>query len=244
MHVHIQDGDDNKTDAQKLEAFQQETQLLRTKLQELQATNDQLTQAIKIALSEQSVSETGVMESAETAKKLVHMKTMYLQQLNKAMEAREALEASKEEIKKLTLKLDTSKKSLTEKIKDKDHELQQLRRCSAISVEHPPTLSVGEDDLPDDTDPMVYISKLKAALQSKKEQVESLHCQVNSFEQIATQRQQLQSNSKIQSMVVMKLKKRLETVEVRTVYCICIINSQVRGVTRGVLGVLEHPQPA
>ncbi len=216
-----------------MEEFRQETQLLRTKLQELQATNDQLTQAIIIALSERPVSETGVMESADTSKKLVHMKTMYLQQLNKAMEAQEALEESKTVKKKLALKLETLKKSLTEKIQEKDHELQQLRRGSA-SVEHPPTSKslsvdgVDDDDLPDDADPIVYISELKAALKSKKEQVESLRCQVNSFKQIATQRQQLQSNSKIQSMVVLKLKKQLETVEVHTVCytCTCIINSQ------------------
>ncbi len=197
-----------------MDESRQETQLLRTQLQELQATNEQLSEAIKIALSEQPVSETGVMESAETAKKLVHMKTMFLQQLNTAMEVREALEASKEEIKKLTLKLDTSKKSLTEKIQEKDRELQQLRKCSA-SVEHPPTSSVDEYDLLDDADPIVYISELKAALKSKKEQVESLRCQVTSFEQIATQHRQLQSNSKIQSMVVVK---RLETVEVCYMY--------------------------
>ncbi len=208
----MQGGGDNKTDSQKL-------QLLRTQLQELQATNEQLSEAIKIALSEQPVSETGVTESADTSKKLVHMKTMYLQQLNKAMEAQKALEASKEEF---TLKLETSNKSLTEKIQEKDRELQQLRRGSA-SVEHPPTSKslsvdgVDDDDFPDDADPIVCISELKAALKSKKEQVESLRCQVKSFEQVATQRQQLQSNSKIQSMVVVKLKKRLETVEVRTV---------------------------
>ncbi len=213
--MHMQGGDDNKTDSQKL-------QLLRTKLQELQATNEQLSEAIKIALSEQPVSETGVTESADTSKKLVHMKTMYLQQLNKAMEAQKALEASKEEF---TLKLETSNKSLTEKIQEKDCELQQLRRGSA-SVEHPPTSSV-DDDLPDDADPIVCISELKAALKSKKEQVESLRCQVKSFEQVATQRHQLQSNSKIQSMVVVKLKKRLETVEVRTVCYMLTVNSRV-----------------
>ncbi len=196
-----------------MDESRQETQLLRTQLQELQVINDQLTEAIKITLSERPISETGIMEDTETSKKLVHMKTMYLQQLNKAMEAQEALEESKTEKQQLALKLETSKKSLTEKIQEKDHELQQLRRGRA-SVKHPPTSSVDEDDLPDDADPIVCISELKAALKSKKEQVESLRCQVNSFEQIATQRQQLQSNSKIQSMVVVKLKKRLETVEV------------------------------
>ena len=144
---------------------------------------------------------------------------MYLQQLNKAMEAQEALEKSKKEIEKLSVKLETSKNSLTEKIQEKDRELQQLRRGSA-SVEHPPTsksFSVDDDDLPDEADPIVYISELKTALLSKKEQVESLHLQVKSFEQIATQHQQLQTNSKMQSMVVVKLKKQLESVEVHVI---------------------------
>ena len=43
----MQGGDDNRTDAQKLDEFRQETEFLRTQLQELQATNEQLTQAIK-----------------------------------------------------------------------------------------------------------------------------------------------------------------------------------------------------
>ncbi len=144
---------------------------------------------------------------------------MYLQQLNKAMEAQEALEEIKKEMKKLALKLDTSKKLLTEKIQEKDHELQQLRRGSA-SVEHPPpskSFSVDDDDLPDDVDPIVYINELKTALRSKKKQIESLHFQVKSFEQIATQHQQLKTNSKMQSMVVVKLKKQLESVEVHVI---------------------------
>ncbi len=209
----MQGGDDNRTDAQKLDESRQETQLLRSQLQELKVTNEQL---IKIALPERPVSETGVMEDTETSKKLAHMKTMYLQQLNKAMDAQESLEKIKKEMKKLALKLDTSKKLLSKRIQEKDHELQQLRRGSA-SVQHLPTLSVDDDDLPDDVDPIVYISELKTALRSKEEQIESLHFQVKSFEQIATEHQQLQTNSKMQSMVVVKLKKQLETVEVHAI---------------------------
>ncbi len=180
----------------------------QTSNHELVASNAELKEVIRTASGETQISAAGVGEKDEVSKKVAHMKSMYLQQVTKTLEVQDNLEECKKKYKK-------AKAELTEKIQEKDRELHELRTCTG-TPRHPPTTSSFsfDEEIPDDADPATYVGELKSALKVKREQVDFLVEQVKSFETIASQHKHLQQNSKLQSTVVVDLKRKLEAAEV------------------------------
>lgn len=232
MHTCICTLQDNKTDAQKLEDLKKETEDLRktngelseqlkqqqTSNHELVASNAELKEAIRTASGEAQISAAGVGENDEASKKVAHMKSMYMQQVTRNLEVQDELEEFKKEIERYK----KAKAELTDKIEEKDRELRELRGHTTTPSGLPPTAPSFsfDDDMPEDVDSAVYVSELKSALKVQHEQMDSLVQQVKSFESIATQHKQLQQNSKLQSTVVVNLRRKMEAAEVH-MYSMC-----------------------
>ena len=70
------------------------------------------------------------------------------------------------------------------------------------------------DDESSECDDSRSVLELETALQTKDKEIQSLTVQLQTFQQVATQRKQLQEHSKTQSAVVVNLKKELEAAHV------------------------------
>ncbi len=90
----------------------------------------------------------------------------------------------------------------------------KAQRDNRCKVSLPPTSSVGDDDEDEES---TSIAELKAALRTKDKEVQSLSIQLQTFQQVASQRQQLQEHSKAQSTIVVQLKKELAAAQVHMI---------------------------
>ncbi len=111
----------------------------------------------------------------------------------------------------LNIQFDRKEKELIDKIHEKDRQLKVLR-SSHSHISLPPTGSF--DDESRECDDSRSVLELETALQTKDKEIQSLTVQLQTFQQVATQRKQLQEHSKTQSAVVVNLKKELEAAQV------------------------------
>ncbi len=214
MQELLVDQQDNRTDAEKLRdeleevtrkaeqdavTYRQQTKDLQTQVEDLiQRLNDSTTsnvkfqEAIKIAIEQAPPSAGGIQagDEGDSAKLLQLIKGKYLEKVT--------------EIVELKQQFDRKMSNLTEKIHEKDHQLKVQRdNRSRASV----------DDT--DEDEESSIAELRATLRTKDQEIQSLTIQLQTFQQVASQRQQLQEHSKAQSTVVANLKKELAAAQVR-----------------------------
>ncbi len=214
MQELLVDQQDNRTDAEKLRdeleevtrkaeqdavTYRQQTKDLQTQVEDLvrrlndaTTSNVEFQEAIKISIEQASPSAGGIQagDEGDSAKLLQLIKGKYLEKVT--------------EIVELKQRFDRKMSNLTEKIHEKDHQLKVQRdNRSRASV----------DDT--DEDEESSIAELRATLRTKDQEIQSLTIQLQTFQQVASQRQQLQEHSKAQSTVVANLKKELAAAQVR-----------------------------
>ena len=214
MQELLVDQQDNRTDAEKLRdeleevtrkaeqdavTYRQQTKDLQTQVEDLvrrlndaTTSNVEFQEAIKISIEQAPPSAGGIQagDEGDSAKLLQLIKGKYLEKVT--------------EIVELKQRFDRKMSNLTEKIHEKDHQLKVQRdNRSRASV----------DDT--DEDEESSIAELRATLRTKDQEIQSLTIQLQTFQQVASQRQQLQEHSKAQSTVVANLKKELAAAQVR-----------------------------
>ncbi len=214
------DQQDNRTDAEKLRdeleevtkkaeqdavTHRQQTKDLQTqvedltqRLNEVTVSNVELQEVIKIAIEQAPPSADGIQagDEGDSAKLLQHIRSKYLEKVT--------------EIVELKQRFDRKMSVLTEKIHEKDRQLK-AQRDNRVGL--PPTSSVEDDD--DEDEESTSIAELKAALRTKDKEIQSLSIQLQTFQQVESQRQQLQEHSKTQSTIVVQLRKDLAAAQVR-----------------------------
>ncbi len=222
------DQQDNRTDAEKLRdeleevtkkaeqdavTHRQETEDLQTqvkdltqRLNEVTASNVEFQKAIQIAIEQAPPSADGIQagDEGDSAKLLQQIRGKYLTEI-----------VDKHQAEKVCLEQRFHRKisELTEKIHEKDRQLK-AQRDNRCKVSLPPTSSVDDDDEHEES---TSITELKTALRTKNEEVQSLSIQLQTFQQVASQRQQLQEHSKAQSTIVVQLKKELAAAQVHMI---------------------------
>ncbi len=235
------DQQDNRTDAEKLRdeleevtkkaeqdavTHRQETEDLQTQVKDLTQRLNDLTQrlndvttsnvefqeAIQIAIEQAPPSADGIQagDEGDSAKLLQQIRGKYLENVTEIVDLKQ-----KHQAEKVCLEQRFHRKisELTEKIHEKNRQLK-AQRDNRCKVSLPPTSSVGDDDEDEES---TSIAELKAALRTKDKEVQSLSIQLQTFQQVASQRQQLQEHSKAQSTIVVQLKKELAAAQVHMI---------------------------
>ncbi len=228
------DQQDNRTDAEKLRdeleevtkkaeqdavTHRQETKDLQTQVEDLtQRLNDVTTsnvefqEAIKIAIEQAPPSADGIQagDEGDSAKLLQQIRGKYLENVTEIVDLKQKHQAEKVcHAQRFHRKIS----ELTENIREKNRQLK-AQRDNRCKVSLPPTSSVDDDDEDEES---TSIAELKAALRTKDKEVQSLSIQLQTFQQVASQRQQLQEHSKAQSTVVVQLKKELAAAQVHMI---------------------------
>ena len=207
-----------------IKTLQTQTQSLSSQLRELSASNVHLKGVIKFALEEAPPSADGVQPGDEgnTTKMLKQFRTKYLELSMQTVEAKEEhqeeigelKERHQSELTEWQTKFDRKKAELTEKILEKDRQIKEERRvCAHLDV--PSTSSLSRIDTGNlDEDNLIDIQVIKAILRRQREEIQSLHIQLQAFQEVSSQREELQDHSKAQSTIVVQLRKDLEAVQV------------------------------
>ena len=219
---------------QELEAANVEAEGLRGNLaahtrqvQKLKATNAELKEVVRVTAAEVPASPVGVQQGEDTGKMLKQMRARYLEQVTKTLDDQEKHEKELEDLvqqhkraeQEWWARYEKKKQELTEKIQEKDKENKQLRNRRPTQTDPELSRSFSYEEPPADVDPRVHIGQLKQALKSREEKIEELNIQVRSFQEIASQHKQFESNSKAQSTTVMNLKRELEKTQVSLTIC-------------------------
>ena len=205
-----------QTHKQTIKSLQTQTQSLSSQLKELSASNVHFKEVIKFALEEAPPSADGIQPGDEgnTAKMLKQLRAKYLELSMQIVDAkdehqkevRELKESHQSELIERQTKFDRKKAELTEKILEKDRQIKE---------ERPPTSSVSRIDTDDlGEDDSIDIQGMKAILRRQKEEIQSLHIQLQAFQEVSSQREKLRDHSKTQSTIVVQLKKDLGAAQV------------------------------
>ncbi len=236
------DQKDNRTDAEKLRVeleeltrkaekdaltHRQEAEYLQREAINLQAQVEDLTQrlnkisasikdlqeVIKITNEQAPPSADGIQagDEGDGAKILQHIRDKYLEKVTEIADLKQENRTEKDQMKH---RFDRKMSELTDKVHEKDCQLKAPRcsNCSRVSL--PPTSSVDDADEDEES---TSIAEMKAALRTKDKEIQSLSIQLQTFQQVASQRQQLQEHSKIQNTVVVQLKKELAAAQVHMI---------------------------
>ncbi len=151
-------------------------------------------------------------EEGQTDKLLEHLQSKYLEKVTELNNLRQKHQTKKDEMKE---RCDRKTKELTEKIHEKDRQLKVQREShSLISI--PSTGSF--DDDPGEPKVSRSVIELEKTLVTKDKEIQSLTVQLQTFQQVASQRKQLQEHSKAQSAVVVTLRKDLEAAQVEELH--------------------------
>ncbi len=150
----------------------------------------------------------GIQASNEgdSAKILQRIKGKYLEKATEIADLKQENRTEKDQMKQ---RFDRKMGELTDKIHEKDRQLKAQR--SRVSL--PPTSSVDDADEDEESS----IAELRATLRTKDKEIQSLTIQLQTFQQVASQRQQLQEHSKAQSTVVVQLKKEVAAAQVHMI---------------------------
>ncbi len=148
-------------------------------------------------------------DEEKTDKLLENLRSKYLAKVTEVYDLQENHEIEKNEMNE---RFDRKTKELTEKIHEKNRQLMAQRDShSLISL-----LSTGSfDDDPGEPKVSRSVLELEKALLTKDKEIQSLTVQLQTFQQVASQRKQLQEHSKTQSAVVVTLRKDLEAAQVK-----------------------------
>ncbi len=157
-------------------------------------------------------------DEGDSTKILQYIKGKYLEKATEIADLKQENRTEKDQMKQ---RFDRKMSELTDKIHEKDRQLKAQR--SRVSL--PPTSSVDDADEDEESS----IAELRATLRTKDKEIQSLTIQLQTFQQVASQRQQLQEHSKAQSTVVVQLKKEVAAAQVHViisfeVLCFCCIH--------------------
>ncbi len=149
-------------------------------------------------------------DEGDSAKILQRIKGKYLEKATEIADLKQENRTEKDQMKQ---RFDRKMSELTDKIHEKDCQLKAARcsNCSRVSL--PPTSSVDDADEDEESS----IAELRATLKTKDKEIQSLSIQLQTFQQVASQRQQLQEHSKAQSTVVVQLKKEVAAAQVHMI---------------------------
>ncbi len=147
-------------------------------------------------------------EEGQTGKLLEHLRSKYLEKVTELNNLRQKHQTEKDEMKE---RCDRKTKELTEKIHEKDRQLKVQRESHSL-ISLPPTGSF--DNESGEPKASGSVLELEKALLTKDKEIQSLTVQLQTFQQVASQRKQLQEHSKTQIAVVVTLRKDLEAARV------------------------------
>ncbi len=231
---------DNKTDSEKLRGelqeltrrAEQDAEIHRQETEGLQAQVENLTQRLnKVTTELRDVVANAIEHSPPSAdgipageegkpdKLLEYLRSKYLEKVTELCDLKENHEIERNEMNE---RFNRKTKELTEKIHEKNRQLM-AQRDSHSQISRTPTGSF--DDDPDKPKPPGSVLELEKALLTKDKEIQSLTVQLQTFQQVASQRKQLQEHSKTQSAVVVTLRKDLEAAQVCLSVCIIIPNT-------------------
>ncbi len=147
-------------------------------------------------------------DEGQTDQLLEYLRSKYLEEVAVLNNLQQKHQTEKVEMKK---RFDKKTNELTEKIHEKERQLKVQRESHSL-ISLPPTGSFDDDT--DKTKPSGSVLELEKALRIKDKEIQSLTVQLQTFQQVASQRKQLQEHSKTQSAVVVTLRKDLEAAQV------------------------------
>ena len=189
------------------EAKKHATQLGKVQESELESKLNKLKEDMKVKEMELEVALRKLEDFKEENGKLeLQLRQRELSLMRSQGASEKELQVKKEAF---DLEMADQVKVLLEKLQARDEDLEMLRQ-QATGSGVPLQASLKFDDLPPDTDPKMEIARLKQALESKEQKVESLQVQVRSFEGVI-------KHSKEQSKQVVKLKQELAALKVRLI---------------------------
>ena len=186
---------------------------LTQRLNEITTSNVELQEVIKITIEQAPPSADGIQvgDEGDSTKLLQHIRGKFLEKVTEIVDLKQKHVTEKDELKQ---RFDRKMSELTEKILEKDRQLK-AQRDNRSRAGLPPTSSVDDAD---ENEESTSIAELKATLRTKDKEIQSLAIQLQTFQQVASQRQQLQEHSKTQSTIVVQLRKDLEAAQVRNAY--------------------------
>ncbi len=205
--THRQETEDLQRSAIDLQA---QVEDLTQRLNEVTTSNEELLEALKITIEQAPPSAGGVQagDEGDSIKLLQHIKGKYLEKVTEFVDLKQRHQTEKVNLKQ---RFDRKMSELTRKIHEKDCQLKAQRaRDNCYTVGLPPTSCVDDADEDEESS----IAELKTFLRTKDKEIQSLCIQLNTFQQVASQRQQLYEHSKAQSTVVVQLKKELAAAQV------------------------------
>ena len=205
---------------QRADKLEVQVKELTKKVSEISATNEHLQGVVKTALEETPPSASGIQagDEGKTAKMLQQIRAKYLELSMQVVTTREDHEKQIEEYEvKLTewqKRYYRKKQELTEKVIEKDNQLKQQRRDGG-----PPTAGFSiVEFLTPSKEISKQVEELRATLEIRDEEVQSLNAKVQAFQEVASQRQKLHEHTRTSSAVVAQLRKELEESKVINFY--------------------------